>query len=213
MTRLSELFKQNENVDKEILEELGIWTLPKAVSNLSKKKDLWNRLDQIELQTLIKALVIYCPWGQGSVTPVFYLWKIFCERFPNDEPDLTRWIVLHRSSEYEPFGTQIHYGATTKDEYVYLREADIEANRIRVEEIKTEEARTIKTYFLRRLGGALWRGDAKALYFLMTNKYAFLKNHLPKNEMETINIELKKLKQPIHRSEETKQRFEKIIFQ
>ena len=128
-----------------------------------------RRHDRDALESLIKGLVLYCnrvKTNGGSVSPVIYLYSSFIERFPGDEPRLTKWVRLTTTNDYEPFGFSNHLGATSLAEYLRLRtekdEADRAADRARYADKKRQ--------FVEKATADLWnavrRGhvpDAEAL--------------------------------------------------
>lgn len=70
-------------------------------------RDIGEHLTQDELAFLIKGLILYNKTGRklgGSVSPVIELYRTYAERFPDQEPGLTEWVVDNRVNDYEPFG-------------------------------------------------------------------------------------------------------------
>ena len=79
-------------------------------------KSYANTLSEHELHNLIKGLILIdrmidqpnSGYGLfGSVSPTAYLCGCFAQRFPNQEAQLTEWVVKHRVNDYDPFGTLV----------------------------------------------------------------------------------------------------------
>lgn len=77
-------------------------------------------LAQDELKNLIRGIIYFSMAGGhsgGSVSPVIPLFRVYADRFPEQEPDLCYWITENRKNDYEPFGTWNHGGARNMAEY------------------------------------------------------------------------------------------------
>jgi hypothetical protein len=88
------------------------WGHPMIICVRNNDADLISKaLSKTELQKLIRSLVKYSRVhgprvSGGSASPVVFLYSRYCDLYPEDEADMTAWIVDNRVNEYEPFGTR-----------------------------------------------------------------------------------------------------------
>lgn len=141
------------------------------------------------LPALIRGLVRYCRASGhrigGSVSPVIFLYRIVVEQLPAAEPDLTGWVVRHRTNGYEPFGTHNDNDANTYAEHVarqLVRAERTRANEVREAE-RQKHARENRQQRDRkeateRLASAVRRGDLAAVRALL-GKGADVERALP----------------------------------
>lgn len=140
----------------------------------------WERLGwslpRAELEALCRGLVTYFALvgiSGGSVSPVIVLHRAFAERFPNEEPAVTAWIVDHRRNAYEPFGTMFDGDARSVSDfnrYRAWRDND-SARRRAVERMRQEHAAEQKKVRLaaratEKLRGAVLRGNLAQVQLL-----------------------------------------------
>ena len=133
-------------ISDEILQELahigrkGVELVPPSLEderiawrNLVCGSDPWieaaSKIGYENLPHLIRGLILYCRASGrhigGSVSPVIFLYEILIENEPDQEPNLTAWIVSNRTNPYEPFGTLNDEGATSYADYVARRKQRI----------------------------------------------------------------------------------------
>ncbi len=136
-------------------------------------KSVGARLEQLQLEALVKGLVYYSQasgFSGGSVSPVIPLYHAFIDRWPADEPRLTAWVVDNTSNPWEPFGTSVHGKARSQAElWLYhahrrvIASENIEAEeqRARLAKVKRAARATENLY------NAVRRGDVKALKALI----------------------------------------------
>jgi len=137
----------------------------------------WRRLgadlSDDDLRRVIMGLVLYSRasgWNGGSRSPVLVLYHEFLRREPQDEPQVTSWIVANRRNGYEPFGTLGHGGARTQSEYLARTQRWVaeRAERHASDLARQEEGRAAKlAAATRRLAPAVRRGDVKAVQALL----------------------------------------------
>lgn len=136
---------------------------------------LSGQLSRDDLACLIKGIV-RCTrvWGAmvtgGSTTCVPALYAVFVDRFPDDEPDLTSWVVAHRVNPYEPYGTMKCNDAPTLGLYQIAQFGQAYTRRVHME---AEEARRLEAVARNavvatgRLAAAVRRGDHAAVQALL----------------------------------------------
>lgn len=137
--------------------------------------DLAAQLSGDQLGLLIRGLIHYSRAAGpsalgGSVSPVIRLFSVFAERFPEQEPSLTRWIVENRVNPYEPFGTMKCNDASTLAAHLSqsaARRAGALDNE-RLESARQREAASRRAEIATsRLAGAVKRGDRDAVVALL----------------------------------------------
>lgn len=138
-------------------------------------EELANTLSEEGLRLVVRGLVCYDrargPGATGgSVSPVIRLCAVYAQRFPDQEPKLTQWVVANRVNEYEPFGSIICNHASSFSEYLALRLArrasgirGAEREQERQDDAKATRRHTATT----RLAGAVKRGDVSAIEALL----------------------------------------------
>src|SRR5690606_25332171 len=102
-----------------LIDERTAWRI------LTSSREDWERtageLKDEDLRLLIRGLLLharsYSRMIGGSASPVITLYREVVKRAPAWEPDLTAWIVAHRTNPYEPFGTGDDYGAESWAQY------------------------------------------------------------------------------------------------
>jgi hypothetical protein len=136
------------------------------------------RLSDDDLRDLIRGLLLYARASGrmigGSASPVIVLYREVVARSPSWEPELTKWIVGHRTNPYEPFGTGDDFGATSWAEYSE-RLAESSARRGANVEAESErqgadsERRRVRdaAAATARLAAAVRRGDLGAVTSLL----------------------------------------------
>lgn len=126
-----------------------------------------------QLRQVIRGLILFCQANGrsgGSVSPVIPLYREFLDRGPDDEPELTSWIVRNRRNDYEPFGTIIHGDATTLQEFreYRARRARVAAEgQARDAERQRKDAAAKAERATARLAAAVRRGDVAAVRALI----------------------------------------------
>lgn len=160
---------------------------------------LGQRLKKLDLANLIRGLVAY---GRvtgrstgGSVSPIIPLYYAFAERFPKDEPDLTRWIVSNRTNEYDPFGSTICNRESSLEDYRRARGARAEvaiANETRdlARQAEDKERKRIKDAenATSNLCNAVRRGDLAAVKALL-QKGADVSRAMPNGSLVALALE------------------------
>lgn len=141
----------------------------------------WNTLakslPEAELRDLIRGVVLLSRGLQegssrskgigGSVSPVIYLFRVYAQRFPEFEDELSTWVVQNRVNDYEPFGTKVHWGARTRKE---LEQIQAERERNQCEKQASDIALSRQRKAARAgelLPNAVRRGDLKAVHALV----------------------------------------------
>lgn len=152
------------------------WRHPMVASVTKKDAEiLASALSHLELTKLIRSLVKYTrKYGPsvsgGSASPVVFLYQQFCDLYPEDEPEMTAWIVDNRINNYEPFGTIIHCDSRSMIEHLNARhqqslcaQANIAESSQRHEDKLAREA--VKA--TENLPNAIRRGDIAAINALL----------------------------------------------
>lgn len=132
--------------------------------------ELAKSLGAIDLASLIKGLVLLGAGplrGAGSVSPAIPVYRVFRERFPAEEPDLTSWIVDHRSNPAEPFGTGKLNDARSYESFVLTRALHEAAIDARMAEQQRIAAARRAEHATTKLPDAIRRGDASAVEALL----------------------------------------------
>lgn len=138
-------------------------------------RGLAGQLDRDDLARLIKGIVRSTRvWGAmltgGSTTCVPVLYAVFADRFPDDEPELTSWVVAHRVNPYEPYGTTMCNDAPT---LLFFHTQQFGRACTRREHLEAEESRRLEAVARNavvatgRLSAAVRRGDHAAVRALL----------------------------------------------
>lgn len=152
------------------------WSLPQR--DRASWMDVAVMMPEDQLRLLIRGLVVFSKLrGRalgGSVSPVIWLFHVYANRFPECEPNLTRWVVANRVNPNEPFGTCADNDASSWADYLARRAARAarrDAN-MRLEKARQDAAadrrrmrsRDIATF---RLAAAVRRGDQRKVEALL----------------------------------------------
>lgn len=80
-----------------------------------------------KLEELIKGILLFFNKNNlhtgGSVSPIRWLFEVYKDCYPQNEPVLCTWIVKNRNNQYEPFGTICSNNAKSWNEHL-KQEAD-----------------------------------------------------------------------------------------
>jgi hypothetical protein len=133
----------------------------------------------------------------GSASPVPALYYRFAERYPDDEPVLTEWIVKNRFNAYDPYGTLVRNDALRlEDHRAYFRKRAAEQARINLHREEWQQYRRDVRHEMkairadRNLPGAISRGDIPAVKSLINNG-ALLESVQESSGMSPIQLALK----------------------
>ncbi len=107
------LFDNIISNNPDIFELRDITERAKIRKKLIQPDEIWltfiSTLSQAKLLLLIKGIVLLGKnWGigiGGSVSPTIILYKHYILLYPEDEKELTDWILNNRVSKYDPYGT------------------------------------------------------------------------------------------------------------
>ncbi len=155
----------------EIRRRRKITILPR---NLEHARFLAKELSAAELKDLIRGLVLYGRVERfrtgGSASPIPPIYQEFCKRYPEQEPELTGWIVDNRVNPYDPFGTIAFPNVRSIEQLA--QEQDKRARRRRVNEaadVQRYEEHLIEVSedATQKLPNAVRRGDVKAVKALL----------------------------------------------
>jgi hypothetical protein len=168
----------------------------KAWSTLLCGWDPWRKIAQetneSNLEALIKGYVLYSrarpSHSGGSVSPAIDLYRGFARRFPDKADELADWIFKYTTNPYEPFGSQITFGAKSLREYrerldAHNRIADLnrEGDQIRQKEDSLRKQTYEKERATKNIANAVRRGDLAAVKAFL-DKGADCNQSLPNGE-------------------------------
>ena len=168
--------------DAHILEDCpgDPWQFMNIFGDRSLASKLSESLPRDELRALIVGLVKFdvAHAGKacgGSVTPVPSLYFKFVKDYPEEEPELTAWIVQNRYNPYDPFGTVLFNDCLNlSDHRARFDERDRER---KLREFHEREASAFRAAVKRdreairaseNLTGAIRRGDLLAVQALLS---------------------------------------------
>lgn len=99
----------------------------------------------------------------GNQPAAVLLHRALAARYPELEPEVSRWIVAHRRSEKLPFGTVNHLGAATLAELATARASAAAVDQARQEQTAAEVRVHHAACANERLPNAVRRGDLAAV--------------------------------------------------
>lgn len=152
---------------------------PSYPSILPYSRDLANELGglltHVELRSLIRGLIRYSreagpSKSGGSASPVIPIYEVFVEKYPDEEPELTAWIVENRVNEYEPFGTIVHDNARNLEAYHQRRVSRQQIAKTNIEQDQARHQEKLKRVAIKAtedLPNAVKRGDIAAVEALL----------------------------------------------
>lgn len=138
--------------------------------NVEYWEELARSLPEDDLAALMRGIVVgenAGEWGCGSASPVIALHRVFRERFPDSEPELSRWIVGHRTNPYDPFGA-IYPEATTWAELLARREEERADHEVKAREVKAAKVARLAQEATEQLWNAVRRGDLRAVDLMLS---------------------------------------------
>jgi hypothetical protein len=151
----------HQELQDEIYDKESLWKIAPVMASLLAQNDKIYSLSREDLELLIKGIVpLSRPFG--SVTPIPYVLRMYKNRFPDDEPSLTSWIVSNRVNDYDPFGNTQYNNASSLAEHSSLLDAEREARDQRMQEEADRAIKLRSSKATDRLANAIRRGDVKA---------------------------------------------------
>jgi len=183
------------SIERRVIDELieigrsGVPAVPQSLADertawriLTGSRQAWEQvgtgLSDEDLRSLIQGLIHYARSSGrtigGSVSPVITLYREVVSRVPVWEPELTAWIVEHRTNPYEPFGGVADVGTRSWAEYSARQaerhargaanmRAEAERQAVDRERRRVREAAEATA----RLAAAVRRGDLAAVKSLL----------------------------------------------